>query len=220
VEEVVADSRAWQALIDQNRPPYAVGTLDEIMEKKLPTRVFPACHEGSPDESIRPCPLFGRCDMSYKGLHSKEGGGPRNHCWERIKSAAQGGGIVRNVHPCYWGVAQQKEAADNDEILRPIADEGEEYEVLTIVPDTTGTRDNLGYHKWDKKLITHTVPAFKRLGQEEKMAEAELRAAIVERDRKRIASEREAKLLGLEGNRTPLDKRKRGEGKVGPKEGG
>lgn len=208
-ETVVANSAAWEALLAQNMPQNAVGTLDEVMEKKLPTRIFPSCHEGSPDGSIRPCPLFEICDMSYKGLTLAEGGGPRNHAWERMKSPKNGGGIVTNVHPCYWGVAQQKDAADNDEILRPVADEGEEYEMLTTVPDPAGGKDNSGCFKWDKKVLKLRVEAFKRLGQEERMIEHEQRARIIERERKRIAAEREAKLVGLKANAPALDKRDR-----------
>jgi hypothetical protein len=148
--------------------------------------------------------------MSYKGLPSADGGGPRNHCWERIKSPAQGGGIVRNVFPCYRGVQQQEAAAENKEVLRVIADEGEEYESLTTVPDLTKGIDQNGAKVWEKKLVKQVVQPFKRLGQEEKLAQHELRAQIMQREREKVRREREQKALGVEGAGTPLDKRGRG----------
>jgi hypothetical protein len=148
--------------------------------------------------------------MSYKGLPAAEGGGPRNHCWERIKDASNGGGIVRNVHPCFWGVAQQEVVAFNKEILQVIADEGETYEELTSVPDETSPRDGvLGYTKYDTKLVKRTVPAFVRPGKEQKLARAELRASIIERDKKRVEDARRAKQLGIDGDETPLNQRGR-----------
>jgi hypothetical protein len=154
--------------------------------------------------------------MSYKGLPASEGGGPRSHCWERIKSPAQGGGIVRGVHPCFYGVSQQDVCHENGEILRVIADEGEEYEMLTTVPDPSGGRDNFGFFKWDQKLLKLKVEPFKRLGEEQKLAQHELRASIMQREQEKMRNERAAKILGVEGAATPLDKRSRGgsEGKA------
>lgn len=194
----------------QGIPDHPVGTLDEVIAHKLPTKVFGACYEESPDGTIRGCEQWAECTMSYKGLTAKEGGGPRNHCWERIKSAGNGGGIVRNVQPCYWGVAQQENVMLNKEVLRVIADEGEEYEALTTVPDPAGGRDNLGFFKWDEKLLKFTVPPFERLGQQQKLARHELRASIIERDQKKVREDHAARTLGITGAETPLDKRGRG----------
>lgn len=212
-------AKAWEAFIAQGQPYYPVGTLDELEAHKMPARIFPSCHEGSFDGSIKPCPLWESCTMSYKGLPVKEGGGPRNHCWEYLKNSINGGGVVRNVHPCYWGIEKQDLMAENKELLRPIADEGQDYEMLTTVPDPTGGKDQNGFIKWDTKTITCKVQPFLRIGEEPKLAQAELRAAIVERDRKRLANEREAKFLGIERTGVSLDKRDRREGKVGTKEG-
>jgi len=199
-----------KGFIAQGVPDVPVGSLDELADHKLPTKVFKSCSEPSHDGSNVGCPYWFECTMSYKGLPVAEGGGPRNHCWERIKSDVQGGAIVRNVHACYWGVAQQDNSAQNNEILRVIADEGEVYEYLTTIPDPTAGRDQNGFLKWDRKLIKAKVPSFQRLGEHQKLAQHELRASIIQREQERAKNERNAKLLGVEGNPVPLDKRGRG----------
>jgi len=204
-----------EAFKAQGLPPNPVGTTDELAAHKLPTRIFKSCSEPTHDESNAGCPLWYDCDMSYKGLPLKEGGGPRNHCWERIKSPDNGGGIVRNVQSCFWGVAQQDVAAENGEVLQTIADEGEPWEEFTTVPDTTGPRDQHGYQKYETKLVPRVVQPFVRLGKEQKLAQHELRASIIEREQKRRKDAREAKQFGAEGSGQPLDKRGR-RGTSGP----
>lgn len=208
-----------EAFRAQGLPPNPVGTLDELNAHKLPTRIFKACAEPSNDETIAGCPFWYDCDMSYKGLSAAEGGGPRNHCWERIKSAENGGGIVRNVQPCFSGVSQQEIAAQNGEVLRVIADEGEEWEELTTFPDEKGPRNASGFEKWDTKLRKRVVQPFVRIGQEQKLAAHELRASIMQREQARRRNEREAKNLGAEGNSEPLDKRERGSSQGKEKKG-
>lgn len=203
----------------QGMPENPVDTLDAVLSHNLPPRIFPSCAEPSADETVRGCQHWYECTMSYKGLPLADGGGPRNHCWERIKSAGNGGGIVRNVQPCYWGVAQQENVMLNKEVLRVIADEGEEYESLTTVPDPAGGRDNLGFFKWDEKLLKLRVPAFERLGEQKKLARHELRASIIQRDQKKVREEHAAKTLGIQGAETPLDRRGRGKGQGGKSEG-
>ena len=207
---------AWKA---QGIPAEPVGTVDELMAHKMPTKLFPSCAEPSADETVKGCDHWYECTMSYKGLSAAEGGGPRHHCWERIKSAGNGGGIVRNVQPCFWGVAQQENVMLNKEVLRVIADEGEPWEELTTVPDTTGPIDKDGYKKWDTKLIPRVVPEFVRLGKEQKLARHELRASIIDREQQKVRETHNAKVLGVTGAETPLDKRGRGAGKGGQKEG-
>lgn len=199
-----------QAFIAQGVSSEPVGALDELKAHNLPTRVFHSCSEPANDGSNKGCPHWYDCTMSYKGLDAKDGGGPRAHCWERIKSPAQGGGIVRNVQPCYWGVAQQDIAQQNDEVLRVIADEGEPYEMLTTVPDPTKGRDQNGALNYETKLLKLEVPKFKRLGEEQKLASHELRASIMQREKEKMQNERAARILGVEGAATPLDKRGRG----------
>jgi hypothetical protein len=58
--------------------------------------------------------------------------------------------------------------------------------------------------------VKQVVQPFKRLGQEEKLAQHELRAQIMQREREKVRREREQKALGVEGAGTPLDKRGRG----------
>jgi len=188
-------------------PDHPVGIFDELMKHNLPTRVFQSCAEPSADGAIKGCPHWYDCTMSYKGLPVAEGGGPRNHCWERVKAPANGGGIVRNVQPCYWGISQQEVASLNKEILQPIADEGEDYEMHTTVPDPSGGRDNLGFFKWDKKVLRLKVPAFKRIDEQDEMVEHQLRASVIKRETERLRHEGPAKRLGITGGDTPLDKR-------------
>lgn len=212
-------AKGWDAYLAQNRPQNPVGALDELEKHNLPARIFPSCAEPSFDGSIRGCDKFDECDRWYKGLPSTEGGGPRAHCWQHLKNPANGGGVVRSCMPCFWGIEKMKLARDNDEVIESIADEGEEYEALTWVPNTSGPRDNAGYQEWNKKLVKKTVPAFKRLGEEEKLAEHELRASIVAQNRKRLEDERKAKFLGI---KKPSEGKPRGDsrkGEVGPKEG-
>ena len=207
-----------EAFRAQGLPPNPVGTPDELAAHKMPTRIFKSCSEPSPDETNAGCPFWYECDMSYKGLPVAEGGGPRNHCWERIKSPENGGGIVRNVQACFWGVAQQDVAAENGEVLQPIADEGEPWEELTTHPDTKGPRDQFGFQKWVTDIVKHdAVQPFTRLGQEQKLAQHELRASIIQREQKRRKDAREAKKFGAEGSGEPLDKRGR-RGTQGKKE--
>jgi len=202
-----------QGFIAQGVPSDPVGTPDELDAHRLPKDVFLSCSEPSTEHGRKSnvgCPDWYDCTMSYRGLHSSEGGGPRSHCWERIKSAAQGGGIVRGAQPCYYGVSQQDICQQNGEVLRVIADEGESFEMLTTIPDITGGKDQHGYTKWDTKLVTRMVEPFKRLGQHQKLAQHELRASILEREQEKVRHERAAKNLGIVGSGTPLDKRGRG----------
>ena len=203
----------------QGLPRDPVGTTDELAAHKLPTKLFRSCSEPSHDGSNAGCPQWHECTMSYRGLPLAEGGGPRTHCWERIKSPAQGGGIVRNAQPCFWGVSQQDVVHENGEVLRVIADEGEEFEMLTTVPDTTGTRDQHGFHKWNTVLIKKVVEPFKRIDEEQKLAQHELRASIMKREQEKSRNERAAKILGVEGAATPLDKRGRGSRTSPPEKG-
>ena len=205
-----------QGYIAQGVPSTPVGTLDELKEHKLPTKAFSSCSEPSNDGSSKGCKHWYECTMSYKGLPVAEGGGPRAHCWEHIKGVAQGGGIVRVAAPCFVGVAQQDEVMQNEGVLRVIADEGEDYEILTTVPNPAGGVDQWGAKKWETKLVKAKVPAFPRLGEEKKLAQHELRASIISREQEKVRNERAAKSLGIQGNVEPLDKRgKRGmEGKA------
>lgn len=201
-----------KGFVTQEIPEHPVGTLDELKVKNLPARQFGACCEPAFDGSVRGCKLFATCDMSYKGLEAAEGGGPRNHAWQRVKSAANGGGIVRNVHPCFWGVGQQEVALENDEVLTPIADEGQEYERLTTVPDLTKGTNQFGALVYETVLLKETVPAFERLGTTKTMARHELRASIMSQEQKRVADAKKARLLGVHGAGEPLDKRGKGSG--------
>jgi hypothetical protein len=176
-EGIVPSFDPVQGFAAQGVPRDPVGAPDELAAHKLPTKLFYSCSEPSHDGANIGCRHWFECTMSYKGLPASEGGGPRSHCWERIKSPAQGGGIVRGVHPCFYGVSQQDVCHENGEILRVIADEGEEYEMLTTVPDPSGGRDNFGFFKWDQKLLKLKVEPFKRLGEEQTLAQHELRDA-------------------------------------------
>lgn len=207
-----------QGFIAQGVPTDPVGTLDELKAHNLPTKAFKSCSQPANDGSSAGCPHWYECSMSYKGLPVSEGGGPRAHGWELIKGVSQGGGIVRTSAPCFWGVGKQGEVYENDGVLRVIADEGETIEILTMVPDPLGGKDQHGFQKWDQKLIEKKVEPFQRLGQEQKLAQHELRASIMQREQERLKNERAAKTLGVEGSSQPLDKRERRGGKGPAKE--
>ncbi len=209
-----------QGFIAQGVPTDPVGTLDELKEHNLPTKAFKSCSQPANDGSSQGCPHWFECTMSYKGLPVAERGGPRAHGWEYIKGVSQGGGIVRLDAPCFWGVGKQDEAYQNEAVLRVIADEGDEIEVLTTVPDVTGPRDAAGFKDWATKLVKKKVAPFPRLGQEQKLAQHELRASIMQREQERLKNERAAKTFGLEGSGKPLDKRERRGGKGREAEGG
>lgn len=205
-----------KSYIAEGVPEHPIGTPDELAAHKLPAGVFHSCSEPSADGGItnKGCPFWYECTMSYKGLTAAEGGGPRNHCWERMKAPENGGGIVRNVQPCYAGVAQQEAIAANaalgmKEVFHPIHDEGEKYQMLTTVPDPAKGRDNGGALVYEEKLLELTVQPFERLGQAKKLAKHELRASIVEREKNKVEATRVAKAIGIEGNDIPLDKRGR-----------
>ena len=203
-----------KAYIAEGVPETPVGTLDELAAHKLPANVFHSCSEPSSDGGLtnKGCTCWYNCTMSYKGLPVAQGGGPRAHCWERMKAAENGGGIVRNVQPCFMGVPQLEAIAVNTamgmkEVFQPIADEDEDYELLTIVPVPEGGKDNNGALVYEERLLKVRVPAFERLGTTKKLAKHELRASIIEREKKKVESERVTKALGIAGNDTPLDKR-------------
>jgi len=205
-----------KAYIAEGVSEFPVGTLDELESHKLPKAVFGTCSEPSPDggATSKGCQFWYQCGMSYKGLPVAEGGGPRNHCWERMKAAENGGGIVRNVQPCYSGVCQQEAIAVNTamgmkEVFQPIADEGEDYEMLTTVPVPEGGRNQDGCLVYEERLLKLKVQPFERLGTTKKLAKHELRSSIIEREKKKVESERVTKALGIAGNDTPLDKRGR-----------
>lgn len=200
------------AFLAQGVPDHAVGTLDELKKHNLPTNMFHSCSEPSNDGTNKGCDEWYDCTMSYKGLPVAEGGGPRAHGWERVKSAAQGGGIVRNCQSCFWGVKQQDMARENGEVLRVIADEGESIEILTTVPVVEKGRDQNGALVYEQKLLKVSVPKFQRLGEQQVLAQHELRASIMQREKEKIENERAAKILGVEGAATPLDKRVKGGG--------
>jgi hypothetical protein len=216
-----------KAYIAEGTPQHPVGTLDELETHRLPKNVFYSCSEPSADGGLtnKGCPVWYQCNMSYKGQTLAEGGGPRSHCWERMKAPENGAGIVRNVLPCYFGVAQQEALAVNTamgirEIFQPIKDEGETYEMLTTVPVPEKGRDQYGYLVYEERLLEMTVQPFERLGQAKKMARHELRSSIIEREKKKVESERVSKALGIAGNDTPLDKRGHRGSKGAGKEGG
>lgn len=197
-----------QALIAQGVPQFPLGTLDEMEAANLPIELIPCCHNQSTVRGIKGCPVADLCTMSYKGKSLAEGGGPRNHAWERIYSATNGGAIVRNVHPCYWGVAQQDVVQENGEVLRTIADEGEEFEMLTTVSSPTTTDP----FNREQKLLTVKVNAFKRPSENQKVAQTLLRASIAKKEQERVENERAAEHFGIEGAGVPLDKRGKGSG--------
>jgi hypothetical protein len=205
-----------QAYIAQGVPQHAVGTLDELQKVGMPARVFHSCNEPTVDGTIRGCPLWHICTMDYKGKSAAEGGGPRNHCWERIKSPAQGGAIVRNVQPCFWGVAQQDVVAENKSSLLPIADEGDEYVTVTSVPKPKPS--DPFYREVDE--VRFEVKPYKRLGEDKKTRQVLLRAEVTQREQKRVASEGAAKVLGVTGGATPLNQRGKGSNVGRKKEGG
>lgn len=194
-------------------PENAVGTLDELEESRLPVELFPSCAEGSTARGIRGCPFADRCTMSYRGQKAEDGGGPRNHGWEHIKGPAEGGAIVRSVQPCYWGVAKQEVVNENGGVLRVIADEGEEIEVLTTAPKPT-TRDPLNR---EQMLLKIPVVPFKRLNQNQKVAQAMLRADLTKKEELRVTNERAGEILGV-GSSTPLNRRGRKSSGDTPKE--
>ena len=206
---------AIEAFKAQGLPPNAVGTMDELQKHGMPARAFRSCNEPSVDGTVLGCPVWSACTMSYKGKSLAEGGGPRNHCWERIKSPAQGGGIVRNSQPCYWGVKQQEIVAENKEILQVIADEGEDYTTFTKV--SAPVPSNI--FRREMQEIKFTVPPFPRPGENKQMVQARMRAEATRRETQRVAKEGASQALGVAGASTPLDKRGPRGAKGGAKEG-
>lgn len=204
-----------EALKVQGLPQTPIGAVDELKEKNLPLNLYASCAEPSADGTIRGCPLWHQCTMSYKGLTFAQGGGPRNHCWERLKSPTNGGGVVRNSQPCFWGIKQQEVVYENKDVLRVIANEGEEYETLTYILSPTVT----DVFNREQKLVKFKVPAFPRPGQEKKIATQVLRADIVKKEQERVRNEAAAAQLGVTGGSTPLDRRSIGGGRGGKKEG-
>lgn len=195
-----------RGFIAQGVPENPIGTVDELEALRMPVDVFPSCAPESIHRGVKGCPCEHLCTMDYKGKSFAEGGGPRNHGWENIKSAGQGGNVVRGMHPCFWGVAQQESMKENGSILRPIADEGEEIEILT---GTLSPIPSDPFHREDK-LVKLKIEPFKRPGENQKIAQNLLRATIAKDEEARLANERTGELLGVPGATTPLNLRRRG----------
>lgn len=192
-----------RGFIAQGVPEWPMGTVDELEDSRLPVDVFPSCHEQAEHRGIKGCPCAHLCTMSYKGKTLAEGGGPRNHGWEHIKSAAQGGNVVRVVASCHWGVSQQEAVEANGGILRPIKDEGQTIEILTgtLVPIPSDQ-----FHR-EERLVPTVVQPAKRLKDNVGIAQNMLRASVAKEEAERIANERPAQILGVSTGGTPLDKR-------------
>jgi len=202
------------ALAAQGLPEFPVGTLDELKEANLPPSMFPSCAEPQADGTVKGCQFWYGCSMSYKGLPAKEGGGPRNHCLQILKSAEHGGGVVRSVRPCYRIVGAEDIYRANGSILDIIAGEGETYEHLTYIaapkPSDLTNRE--------QDLVTKTVVPFPRPTDNKKTAAQVLRASIEKKERDRVRKEAAATAFGITEGITPIDKRgsRSGEG-VGKK---
>ena len=194
------------ALAAQGLPEFPVGTLDELKAANLPPSMFPSCAEPQLDGTVKGCPFWHGCFMSYKGLPSKEGGGPRNHCLEILKSPENGGGVVRSVRPCYRIVEKEDLYRANGAQLRVIADEGEEYERLTYISKPKPT--DITYR--DQELVKETVAKFPRPTENKKTAAQVLRAEIMQKERNRVRKESAAVAFGVPEGVTPLDKRSKG----------
>src|SRR5262245_14291106 len=142
-----------------------VGAMDELASHRLSARIYPSCHEPSVDGNVKGCPLWDECTMSYKGRPSNEGGGPRNHCWELMKGEAEGGAVVRNSQPCFYGVSRQELVRMKGGVLQVIANEGESYETETYIASPTATDPT----NRELKPVRFTVPPFQRVGESKKM---------------------------------------------------
>ncbi len=204
------------ALAAQGLPEFPVGTLDELKAANLPPSMFPSCAEPQADGTVKGCEMWYACSMSYKGKHSSEGGGPRNHCEEVLKSAENGGGVVRRVRPCYKIVAKEDEYRENGAIVQIIADEGEDYEKLTYIlkPKPTDLTNR------EQELVRETVAKFPRPTENKKTAAQVLRAGIVQKERERVRKEGTSQALGINEGVTPLDKRGQGSRKGVAEKGG
>lgn len=194
------------ALAAQGLPEFPIGTLDELKDANLPPSLFPSCAEPQADGTVKGCQMWYACSMSYKGLPSGDGGGPRNHCLQILKSAENGGGVVRSVRPCYKIVANEDVYRENGAVLQVIADEGEDYERLTYIskpkPSDLTNRE--------QELVKETVARFPRPTENKRTAAQVLRAGVVEKERERVRKEGPAAAFGINEGVTPLNKRGRG----------
>lgn len=196
-------------------PNTPVGTLEEFQKFQMPARAYMSCHEPTVDGTIKGCPLWHICTMSYKGKKLEEGGGPRNHAWEHMKGPAEGGAVVRSTQPCFWGVERLDLVQRNKGMLQIIGNEGDEYEIETVVASPTAMDPTNREQKRVKKVV---IP-FQRIGESKQMVQARLRAEVEKRERERIANERAAEVLAIPGGVTPLDQRGGRGGKGSKKEG-
>ena len=191
------------ALAAQGLPENPIGTLDELKAANLPPSMFPSCAEPQADGTVKGCQHWYACSMSYKGLPSAEGGGPRNHCLQILKSAEHGGGVVRAVRPCYRIVAAEDIYRANGSMLDIIADEGGEYEHLTYIsapkPSDLTNRE--------QTTVLKKVEPFPRPTDNKKTAAQVLRASIEKKERDRVRKEAAAATFGISEGVTPLDKR-------------
>lgn len=201
----MADYRV--APIEQiNRP---VGTIAEVQAEGLDISTYPTCAKRNPAQEIVGCPWHDKCRVSARAVD-----GPKNYGIEVLYGRAIGGEMVRMKNDCFWIADHADDIEKNGGSIKVIANEGEEFDMVTSIAVNSGTgeptfqKDPLA--KREMRRVKVKVPKYPRPGENPAMLSDLLRAESAENERKRRTDESIARNYGLEGTIAPLDKRDAG----------
>lgn len=201
------------------RSPIPVGTVDEAQAQGLDPTQYSTCSRPNKLTGNVGCAWFDKCIVSAKGQS-----GPKNYGIEIIKGKQVGGGFLRTAADCMWIADHAETIVSNKGSVKVVANEGEEYEVVTgvLVNKQTGKEtfqgDPLGKRKKVRKMMA--VPAYSRPEENEALIVDVLRAEAIGVEKERVADEQRARNYGLGSTIAPLDKRPSGSGKGRKAEGG
>ena len=201
------------------RSPIPVGSIDEAQAQGLDPTQYATCSRRNPITGNLGCSWFDKCVVSAKGVN-----GPKNYGIEIIKGKQVGGGFLRTAADCMWIADHAENVVKNQGSVKVIANEGEEYEVVTgvLINKQTGKEtfqgDPLGKRKKVRKQMV--VPAYSRPEDNEALIVDVLRAEAIGAEKERVTDEQRARNYGLGSTITPIDKRPSGPGKGRKAEGG
>jgi hypothetical protein len=194
------------------RNPLPIGSIEEAQAQGLDPTQYPTCAKPNKLTGLIGCGWWDKCIVSAKGVN-----GPKNYGVEIIKGKNTGGGFLRTKADCMWIADHAENIVANKGSIKIIAEEGEEFEMVTGVVVNKQTKqetfqgDPLGQRRKVRKKVL--VPPFARPEDNEALMVDVLRAESIELEKERRTDEQRARNYGLESTIAPLDKRSGGQGK-------
>lgn len=211
---ILSGDNLVDGLYQRNVP---IGTLAEAQAEGLDVTAYPTCARPNPVTGVKGCPWFNRCIVSAKGKS-----GPKNYGVQIIKGKAVGGGFMNRTVDCMWIADQIERIEANKGSLHVIAEEGEEYELLTKVAVNQSTNEVVAVNgpntKRKERKVKVRVEPWPRPGQNVEILQDMMRAETAQQEKERKRVESRERNLGLEVS--PIDKRDAGKGKGRSASGG